>query len=114
MLRVDAVAEKCNFAEEAQGHKDADGHYNLNEHFSDEFGHCFLVDLVVDPEEHFLLKVGFSGSLLVDEFLRDFCLFFARNGPVEVVFEGFGDGLDPDDYSPEWLRHVFFDLNVRA
>ena len=114
MLGVYSVAEECYFTEEAKSHNDTGCHYYFNEHFCDDFCHGFFVNFIVNFEEHFLLEVCFSGRLFVDEFLRNFCLLLSRYGPVEIVFECLRNGFHPDYYSPKWLRHVFFYLNVRA
>ena len=114
MFCVNTVAEESYFTEEAESNHDADSNNNLNEHFGDKLCHTFFVNFKCDSEKHFLLKLIFSESLLVNEFLRDRCLFFSWDGSVEIIFEGLRDSFYSDDNSPERLWYFLFDLDVGA
>ena len=115
MTGIDAVAEEGYFAEEAKCEDNTGSDGNFDEGADDALGEGFPVGLVFNAEIHFLLKASQRISLIglfFDDFLRNGSLFFARNGSVEVVFEGFGNSFYSNDNSPKSWRYILPDFNV--
>lgn len=53
-------------------------------------------------------------GLLVDDFLGDLTQIFSRDGSIENVLEGLGDGFEANDDPAEGLPYTMLNLYVRA